>query len=250
MPAMDHFLLDPVLFAIHLLRFLPDPNQALVLNSRILRGLLMCCRQWGKSTIMAIKALHEALTVNGTTVLVLCPTKHQAGEFFENVRAFLEILDIRVRGDGHNSCSTRLPNGSRIIGISKRSQLRGYRNVSLLLIDEAAEVDTHAYRIVSPALATAGEEGGKIWMMSTPNGPRGMFWEAWEDREDDWYRLKVTVDDCPRISRKFLARERRILGESLYRQEYMCEIIDPPDCFLNREDVAGAFRADIPPLYR
>jgi hypothetical protein len=248
MQGLPPDLLDPVLFSIHRLGFLPDPNQALVLNPGIPNGLLMCCRQWGKSTIMAIKALHEALTVPGTTVLVLSPSLIQAGEFLENVHSFLEILHIRARGDGNSSKSIRLPNGSRIVGRSSKSRLRGFRNISLLLIDEAAEVDARAYHTIRPALATAGPEGGKVWMMITPNGPHGFFWDAWENEGADWYRLKVTVDDCPRISPVFLAKERRILGDRLYRQEYLCEVIDPPDCFLNREDVAGAFRPDIPPF--
>src|SRR5689334_19815157 len=92
-------ILDPVLFAIQLLGFLPDKNQRLVLNPGIPQGLLMCCRQWGKSTIMAIKALHEALTAPGTTVLVLCPSLVQAGEFLENIRGSLEMLGIPYRGD-------------------------------------------------------------------------------------------------------------------------------------------------------
>jgi len=39
----------------------PDPKQALVLTSASKRGMLNCARQWGKSTITAAKAVHEAV---------------------------------------------------------------------------------------------------------------------------------------------------------------------------------------------
>jgi len=246
---MPNYLADPVLFAMGLLGFCPDAIQELVLNPNIWRGILNCTRQWGKSTIMAIKALHQALVLDGTTVLVLCPTTKQAGEFFEALRTFLHAAAIEPRGDGHNHPSCRLPNGSRIIGISSLGQVRSYRNVSLLLVDEAAEVREKGYNAIKPALATNGEFGGKIWLMSTPQGCQGFFYEAWADETGLWTRFTATADDCPRISREFLAIERRQLGETLYAQEFMCKFVDPPDCFLNREDVTSAFRSDIPPFW-
>ena len=33
----------------------------------------------------------------------------------------------------------------------------------------------------------------------------------------------MTADDCPRIDRKFLAREKRSKPASWFRQEYYCE---------------------------
>ena len=47
----------------------PDPKQALVLRSASKRGMLNCARQWGKSTITAAKAVHEA--VHGKERLIL-----------------------------------------------------------------------------------------------------------------------------------------------------------------------------------
>lgn len=242
--------LDPVLFAIHRLGFTPDATQTRVLDPGIWRGILNCTRQWGKSTVMAIKALHQACILTpGSTVLVLCPTKHQAGEFFEAVRNFMRLLDIPIRADGHNRPSLRFANGSRIIGLSSRSNIRGYRNVSLLLVDEAAEVSEDAYQVIRPTLATAGEFGGKIWMMSTPQGSEGMFFRTWTEPGTRWTRFRVNAEQCPRISRHFLAEEREYLGPRIYAQEYMCEFIDPPDCLLNREDIMAAIRADVPGIW-
>src|SRR3954451_21109912 len=111
---------DPVVFARELLGFEPDEKQAIVLNPSIRRGLLNCTRQWGKSTIMAVKALHLAYTQPGSNVVVLSPTEAQAGVFFEVVREFLATLEIPPCGDRVHRHSVRLPNGSRIVGIGGR----------------------------------------------------------------------------------------------------------------------------------
>src|SRR3954453_18673524 len=106
---------DPVVFAREQLGFEPDEKQAMVLNPSIRRGLLNCTRQWGKSTVMAVKALHVACMQAGSNIVVLSPTEAQAGVFFEVVREFLATLEIPPCGDGVHRHSVRLPNGSRIV---------------------------------------------------------------------------------------------------------------------------------------
>jgi hypothetical protein len=49
----------------------PDEKQALVLRSASKRGVLNCARQWGKSTITAAKAVHEAVQRQGSLILVV-----------------------------------------------------------------------------------------------------------------------------------------------------------------------------------
>jgi hypothetical protein len=245
----DPRFIDPVLFAKLCLDFTPDPIQERILSADVWRGLINCTRQWGKSTLMAIKALHEGLVKPGTTVLVLCPTFRQCGEFFEKVREFMMKLGMRPRTDGHNKVSVRMSNGSRIVGISGYSYIRSFRNVSLLLIDEAAEVPDSAYHTIRPALATAGDFGGSIWMMSTPQGREGMFYRAWEHEGSRWTRFTVNALECPRLKTQFLAEEREILGARMFSQEYLCQFIERPDSLFNREDIHRAIRTDIPKLW-
>jgi hypothetical protein len=49
--------------------------------------------------------------------------------------------------------------------------------VSLLLVDEASRAPDDLYLAVRPMLVVSG---GAIWLMSTPCGKRGSFWETWE----------------------------------------------------------------------
>jgi hypothetical protein len=152
----SEYALNAVLFARERLGFEPDEQQAAVLDIGIRRGMLNCSRQWGKSTVTAIKALHHAYFQANSNVLVVCPTERQSGEFLEKVKDFTGQLGIRPRGDGHNRVSLRLPNGSRIVGLpGERARVRGFSKVSLLLIDEAAEVTEQTYLTVRPMLGWA-----------------------------------------------------------------------------------------------
>src|SRR5947209_5483270 len=80
--------LDPLLWVRTKLGFLPDAMQALVLKTESRRVLLNCTRQWGKSTITAAKAVHEAHTKAGSLILVTSPSFRQSGEFLRKAKGF------------------------------------------------------------------------------------------------------------------------------------------------------------------
>jgi len=165
--------LDGVEFARQRLGFEPDPKQSVLLRSRVRRGLLNCSRQWGKSTVAAIKAVHRAEMKPKSLVLVVSPVDKQCREFVRKAGEFVQRLGIRPRGDGDNDCSLLFPNGSRIVGLpGQEKSVRGFSAVSLLLIDEASRVSDECYRSVRPMLAVGG---GDLWLMSTPFGKRGFF---------------------------------------------------------------------------
>ncbi|MBI3207800.1 MAG: hypothetical protein HYZ37_02730, partial [Candidatus Solibacter usitatus] len=165
-----HFL-DPVAFARDALHFHPDPVQSAVLRSHSSRCILNCTRQWGKSTIAAILALHRALHHEASLILCISPSERQSAELIRKAQSFLTLLNIRPKSDNQNKSSIVLPNKSRIVGLPCREQtIRGFSAVSLLLIDEAARVPKSLYHAVRPMLAVSN---GDLWMMSTPNGRQG-----------------------------------------------------------------------------
>jgi hypothetical protein len=54
--------------------------------------------------------------------------------------------------------------------------LRGFSAVSLLIIDEASRVEDSVYKALRPMLAVGN---GDLWLLSTPFGKRGFFYENW-----------------------------------------------------------------------
>ena len=237
---------DAVAFAREKLGFEPDSLQAEVLASTANRGILNCSRQWGKSTVAAAKAVHRAYTRPGSLVVVASPSERQSGEFLRKVEQMAARLGIPARGDGHNTLSLALPNGSRIVGLpGTEGTVRGFSAVSLLLIDEAARVPDSIYKALRPMLAVGR---GDLWMMSTPYGKQGFFYDTWVHGGDLWKRVTATAMDCDRISPEFLDEERAVLGALWFRQEFQCEFVDGGAGVFDRDMVESALDDSFSPV--
>ena len=76
--------------------------------------------------------------------------------------------------------------------------------------------------------------GGRLVCLSTPFGKRGFFFEEWQDGQN-WERIKISAHECPRISEEFLEEEQQALGTYWYRQEYLCEFLEPEHCLYGLE---------------
>ena len=240
------YQLDPVKFAQEKLDFYPDNLQRGVLDVHARRGILNCSRQWGKSTLTAIKAVHRALT-SESLIIVVSPSERQSGEFVRKAAHFVARLGIRPRGDGDNATSLLFPNGSRIVGLpGTEATIRGFSAVSLLLIDEASRVPDDLYKAVRPMLAVGG---GALWLMSTPNGKRGFFYETWVGQTGGWLKIKATGPECGRISKAFLDEERAELGDRMFRQEYLGEFLAAEDALFDIDLVKSRITDTCDPLF-
>ena len=197
----------------------PDPWQVEVLQAGHARLLLNCCRQAGKSTVVALLGLVEAICEAGTKVLLVSRSFRQSTELFRIVTDCYRRLGSPLLAR-QTSEELQLANLSRIVCLPCREEtIRGYSRVNLLIIDEAARVPDDLYRAVRPMLAVSN---GRLICLSTPYGKRGFFYHAWAEGGDDWARIEVPADRITRITPQFLVQERRGLGESWFRQEYGC----------------------------
>jgi hypothetical protein len=224
----------------------PDPWQMNLLRSSPARVLLLCSRQSGKSTTAAGLALKAALLEPPALVLLLSPTLRQSGELFrDKVKGLYRALGRPVATVQESALSMELANGSRIISLpGDEETIRGYSGVRLLVIDEAARVPDDLYRAVRPMLAVSG---GRLVCLSTPFGKRGWFHDAWH-ASDPWARVKVTADQCPRISAAFLEAERQAIGDRWFRQEYFCSFEDVIDSVFAYEHLMAACDDALQPL--
>ena len=107
------------------LGFEPDEAQERVLVSGSVRGILNCTRQWGKSTIAAAKAVHQAYTGEESLTLVASPSGRQSAELVRKAEEFAKRLGIRTKGDGQNEISLEFPNGARIVGLPETRRRSG-----------------------------------------------------------------------------------------------------------------------------
>ena len=237
-------------FARQELGFYPDEHQLRILNATERRGIINCCRQWGKSTTVAVRAVHFAYFTPGSTTIVASRTARQSAEFMRKAARFLMELRIAPRGDGTNNLSLLLPNGARIVGLpGKPDTIRGFSSVGLLLIDEASRVPDDLYRALRPMVAANADAA--IWLMSTPNGRQGFFYEEWARavsgrHQDAWFHLAVPATECPRILPAFLEEERRDMGDEHFRQEYLCEFTTAQHAYFNTDAIDDAYHESDP----
>jgi hypothetical protein len=139
-----------------------------------------------------------------------------------------------------------LRNGSRIEALpGTEKTVRGYSGVDLLILDEAARVEDALYFAVRPMLAVSS---GRLIMMSTAFGKRGVFFEEWSGAAG-WERYEVPASECPRIPPEFLEEERRTLPRRVYRQEYECAFEETEDQVFSHEDVQAAITTEVTPLF-
>jgi hypothetical protein len=224
--------IDEIAFA-RRLRFSPDAHQAEVLRSREKRVILNCSRQWGKSTVTAVKALYRASSRPDSLVLVASPSRRQSAEWMRKAKRMFAHTGIVPHGDGDNEVSLLLPNGSRIVGLpGVPDTTRGFSSVSMLVIDEAARVTDEVYHSLRPTLAVVQ---GDIWMISTPRGKNGFFYETWEYGGPEWWRVRGPATECARIPASFLEEQRRVMNSDTYLQEHMCEFVGRGDSEFDRD---------------
>lgn len=233
---------DPVEWAKEKLGFEADEKQAAVLRSGGKRGILNCSRQWGKSTVTALKAAHYALHTADSLVLVVSPTERQSRELMRKAAGFVQRLGLRAKGAGGGDVSLVFPNRSRMVGLpGSEATVRGFSSVGLLLIDEASRVSDELYKAVRPMLAVSG---GALWVMSTPFGKRGFFYEAWAHGGPEWERVEAPATECRRIPREFLDEEQRTMGRRWFEQEYLCAFEDAVSTVFDSKLVERAFSGD------
>jgi hypothetical protein len=104
---------------------------------------------------------------------------------------------------------------------------------------------------------------GELWMLSTPCGKRGFFYETWEHggrsaqaegfvvrdpQIESWLRVRVPATDCPRISQHFLEEQRSVMTSDAFHQEHMCEFTGSGDALFDPGLIAAAFDDDLEPV--
>jgi Terminase large subunit, T4likevirus-type, N-terminal len=230
----------------HSLGIVPDSWQERALRSEAGRVLFNCSRQSGKSTTAGILALHKALISPDALVLILAPAERQAKELFTKVAEFYGLLGQPVPADRYRKLGMALTNGSRIEALpGTEKTIRGFSGVDLLIVDEAARVDDGLYFAVRPMLAVSG---GRLMMLSTPAGRRGVFHEEWVNGEG-WERYEIPAEEVPRIPPEFLAEERAALPAFIYEQEYCCRFIETEDQLFGYDLVASSITDEVAPLF-
>ncbi len=239
------YALDPAQLFRHVTGHNADTWQARLLRSQSRRILLNCCRQSGKTTSTAVLVAHQALYTPGSLSLILAPTERQSKELFRLVKRYWRMLGSTPAALSETSTSLELSNGARVAALPENpAGVRGYSGASLLVLDEASQLDDLAYDAVLPMV---GVSRGRILALSTPNGQRGWWYDRWVSGGDIWerYRVPVTEPEIAARTDPLVLEEAKQRGEWFLRQEYFCEFGDNVASLFSVADLDSATSADV-----
>lgn len=263
----------------------PDPWQVRVATTPG-DQLLLCHRQAGKSTIVAAIALADALAQDNALVLLVSRSMRQSAELFRKVKQFYNLVHPMALVKD-TELGLELENNSRILSLpASEETIVGFSAVTRLVLDEAARIPDPTYYAVRPMLAMSQ---GSILALSSPFGRRGFFYESWEgtqaeahaldlamveklladlhfpieeysdtgvsaaapvdERAYQWTRTYLPATHNPRLSRRFLAHERRQIPALWFDQEWLCQFVDLGSVVFRFEDLQAMLSDDVTPIF-
>jgi phage FluMu gp28-like protein len=244
---------EDVLEFCKLINFVPKSFQEKLLKDDLKRVSVLFSRQSGKSTCLAIKAVHFALTHPKTTTLIICPVYRQVLNLGDKIAEILNSLPEECRKAWCvkiQKLQFYFRNLSRILLLSALSmdKIRGY-TAHGVLIDEMAfikEDEKLLLNVLYPMLSTTD---GFMICSSTPWGINSMFYKVCHD--PNWSHHVATWEDAYReglYSKTFVETELKALRESNPQQfkiEYECEFIPDMDSWLSQDLIARCVDGDL-----
>ncbi|RJX15212.1 hypothetical protein CW703_07160 [Candidatus Bathyarchaeota archaeon] len=93
---------NPTLFAKTILNFNPTFYQEKLLNDKSKRICVVMCRQAGKTTTIAVKAIWFAVTHPNTLTLIVSPSMRQSMIMMDRVQSFLLQMPKTLQKNAEN----------------------------------------------------------------------------------------------------------------------------------------------------
>jgi len=157
----------------------------------------------------------------------------QSRELLHKVRWMAGRCGVLFRRDRAQTDGLEFENGSRVVALPDKSEkVRGFTDVGLVVIDEAALVSEALYVSLRPMLT---QKRGDLWLLSTPAGRRGVFYDEWVRGRDAWRRVMVRATECARFDASALEVEREALGVRKFAQEFLCEFVELQEGMFNED---------------
>jgi hypothetical protein len=113
----------------------------------------------------------------------------------------------------------------------------------MIILDEASRIPDNIWNAITPMRATSSADNPiPLLVLSTPAGRRGMFFQEWTSDDQIWWKSAMPADECPRISKEFLEREK--IKNPIWRQEYFLEFLEPEGGLFSAADLDRVFQMD------
>lgn len=238
------------------------PSQIAVINGinnpKYRFGCAALSRRQGKTFIANVIGQVVAL-VPGCHILVMAPNYNLSQISFDLQRELIKTFSIEVQKDNAKDRVIELCNGSTIrIGSVNNVDSCVGRSYDLIIFDEAALTSAGEEAFNVALRPTLDKDNSKALFISTPRGKNNWFARffdrGFDERFTEWFSVKSTYKDNPRMSERDIQEARLSMSEAEFRQEYEADfsIFEgkiwnlPEDCIrdlsyvnLDRCDVIG-----------
>jgi len=222
----------PVDFAIKVLSVEPFRYQAELLEDTSKRIVACMGRQTGKTTTIAMKAIHFADTNPKVTVLITAPSLRQSMIMFDRIATFVySSAYLRNKIVRATRTLIHFENGSKIIALPcSENLLRGY-TAHMVILDEASWIPEEVItQVLFPMLTTT--QGYAIFL-STPWDKNHFFYRAFVNPS---YKVhKVKSEECPLVTDDFLGEMRQNMTREAYLMEYEAEFVEALNSYFPQE---------------
>ena len=202
----------------------------------------MSGRQSGKTVTSCIYLLWSAIFNEHCNIAVLANKQKNAIEILDDIRRAYEGLPpfMKPGTTEYNNTKIEFENGSAIFGsATSENALRGF-SAKILFCDEFAFVPKNIadkfWKSNFPIIGNTGQ----VILVSTPNGPSGLFYEIWQsaNKNDGGYPFapfRVDWWEVPGRDEKFKQEMIASLGTVGWKSEFECSFEGSSKTLLNGE---------------
>lgn len=205
------------------------------------RSIILKARQMGISTLLALVAIHMMIFEDASLISIISNRQSTSEEVLKKVKLMFstipEWLLLGTTIEISNTKEFRLSNGSAIKAYSSASDAARSTSANLVIMDEAAFIPKFesVIKSVEPLIATGG---GKIIILSTPNGTGDHFHKMWSEGEsgkNGYLPIKLRWNLHPERDENWKQTQISALGKQAFAQEYDCEFMGSGHTVIDNE---------------
>ena len=192
------------------------------------RSIILKSRQLGISTLSAGISLWMMLFQKDKAILVVATKQDTAKNLVTKVKFMYDELPswLQIGFTENNKLALRLKNGSQIKAVSAASDAGRSEAISLLIIDEAAFIETNKIDEIWGSSQQTLSTGGRAIVLSTPNGTGNFFHKMWtkaEEGTNGFVPIKLHWSVHPERNQEWRDKQDDELGLRMAAQECDCD---------------------------
>tara|TARA_R110001583_G_scaffold16272_8_gene66674 strand:- start:11196 stop:12818 length:1623 start_codon:yes stop_codon:yes gene_type:complete len=217
-------------------------------------NIILKSRQLGMSTLCAAYAVWLALFQRDKNILIIATKLSVAQNFITKVKTMIKSLPkwlVLPEIITNNKQLIEFSHGSSIKAIPTSDDAGRSEALSLLIVDEAAFVKNFddLWMGLYPTIST----GGRVIILSTPNGVGGQYFKLYTDAEagvNEFNPIKIPWDSHPERDEEWFNNTTRNLSDRQISQEYLCDFASSGETFLSSGDIEWINSISRPPRER